>query len=87
MKVSPTNKKMKKKERKTLSRYGHMRVRDVLLKRRGEAGVLGPTDAIIVQPTSIGVGVEAMFMEVRPPPHTHTPISTHQWLWWWCWCW
>lgn len=57
---------------KTLFKYGQLRMQYVLEKRCGEAGSLGPRDLLIIQPTSIGKGMDSKFMEVgvrvdRPP--------------------
>lgn len=45
--------------------YGQLRMRYVLGRRRREAGKLGPSDSLIVQPTSLGTGVDHAFMEVK----------------------
>ena len=44
--------------------YGQLRLRYVLGRRRRQAGELGPSDVLIVQPTSVGLGVDHAFMEV-----------------------
>ena len=50
--------------RETFASYGQLRMRYVLRKRRGEAGEVGPDDLLIIQPTSIGNGIDAGFVEV-----------------------
>ncbi|CAN0233857.1 unnamed protein product [Pylaiella littoralis] len=47
-----------------LFRYGQLRMRYVLSKRRGQVGETGPEDLLILQPTSIGAGIDAGFIEV-----------------------
>lgn len=54
----------RRQRRNALFRYGQLRMRYVLQRRLGEAGELGPRDTLIVQPTSIGTGMDAKFMEV-----------------------
>lgn len=54
-----------REESVALARYGQLRMRHVLWKRRREAGNVGPSDLLIVQPTSIGNGIDAGFVEVR----------------------
>lgn len=51
-----------------LDRYGQLRLRYVLRKRMGQAGELGPNDPLILQPTSIGSGIDAGFLEVCSIP-------------------
>lgn len=45
-------------------RYGQLRMRYVLSKRRRQVGEMGPRDLLILQPTSIGAGIDAGFIEV-----------------------
>ncbi|CAM9499556.1 unnamed protein product [Choristocarpus tenellus] len=46
------------------TRYGQLRLKLVLERRKGEAGPLGRLDRVLLQPTSIGMGVDALFMEL-----------------------
>eukprot|EP00903_Cladosiphon_okamuranus_P020333 g18655.t1 len=63
--------------------YGQLRMRHVLSKRRQQVGEMGPEDLLILQPTSIGSGIDAGFMEVVAKnlmPDSVESLGRDRWL-------
>ena len=67
-----------------LSSYGQLRMRHVLSKRRWQIGETGPEDLLILQPTSIGAGINEGFVEVSVVARAARSFLCLFLSWWRC---